>query len=149
MELQRGCPGWVTAQWCSTQPCMLSLLLMQNLGMLEVCSLLTLPLLISSAHLFGGFRSPTVMQASSHPVPWFVLCLCCLFFLACMLVLWAWAAVAEASCTVCFCSVLKCPPCNYILAISLLSCKITKLPCSDLRISDPPSASGFASSDPV
>lgn len=149
MELQRGCPGWVTAQWRPTQPCMLSLLLMPSLGMLEACSLLALLLLVSFPHLFGGFRSLTLVQASSYPVSWFVFCLCCLFCLACTLVLWAWAAVAAASCTVCFCSVLKCPWCNCILAISLLCCKITKLPCSDPRISDPPSASGFASSDPV
>lgn len=148
MELQRGCPGWVTAQWHSTQPCVLSLLLMLSLGTLEDCSLLTLLLLLSSPHLFGGSRSLTLVQTSSHPVPWFFSRFCWLF-LACMLVLWAWAAVAAASCTVCFCFVLKCPWCNYILAISLPSCKITKLPCSDLRISDPPSASGFTSFDPV
>lgn len=149
MELQRGCPGWVIAQWCSTQPCMLSLLLMLSLGTLEAWSLLALLLLISSPNLFGGFRPLTLVQASSYPVPWFVSCLCCLVFLACMLGLWAWAAVAAASCTVCFCFVLKCPQCNYILAISLLSCKIAKLPCSDLRISNPPSASGFTTFDPV
>lgn len=149
MELQRDCPGWVTAQWCSTQPCMLSLLLILSLGTLEACSLLTLLLLLSSPHLFGGFRFLTLMQAPSHAVPWFVSCLCCLVFLACMLGLWAWAAVAAASCTVCFCFVLKYPRYSYILAISLLSCKITKFPSSDLRISDPPSASGFASFDLV
>lgn len=148
MELQWGCPGWVAAQWFSTPPCMLSLLLMLSLGTLEACSLLTL-LLVSSPQLFGGFRSLTLMLASSHAVPLFVSCLCCLVFLPCMLVLWAWVAAAAALCTVYFCSVLKCPLCNYIIAISLLSCKITRLPCSELRISDPPTASAFASSDPV
>lgn len=47
-------------------PCMLSLLLMLSLGTLEACSLLTL-LLVSSPQLFGGFRSPTLVLASSHP----------------------------------------------------------------------------------
>lgn len=141
MELQPGCPAWVMAQRCSTQPYMLSLLLMQCLEMLEACSLLTL-LSFSFPHLLGGFRAPALTQTSSHPAPLFLFCLYHPVCLALVLCPWAWTGIAAASRT--GCQLRSVPKC-----LCLLSSKIKNSLCSDLKICDHPSTSGFASSDPV
>lgn len=101
MELQQGWPAWVMAQQRSTQPCMLSLLLMQCLQTLEACSLLTLLTLLSFPHILGGFRAPVLAQASSDLAPSFIFCLYHLVCLARVLFPWAWAGLAAASCTAC------------------------------------------------
>lgn len=108
----------MTAQQCSTQPHMLSLLLMQCQE-----TLLTLLPLLSFPHLLEFFISTALMQASAHFAPSFASCRWPLCYFYEHKQEWLQIHTHPAS----FCSVHKCLWCCCICVVCLPSSKITKI----------------------